>query len=542
MKRMFLFFMLAVLCFSGFLEAQTFNEGQSHYKKGCIAEAMGDFQTARKLWSDAFQIFKALNSGQNARVLIMHYLLSQKLNRAFSHHHQMNWYVKKDHQSFVQLKALKFYGNDKTLLLQKLNEIAVKNKKQAQTFLAEAKNHGNMEEYTDALDKLSQAEKLWGLAEIAPLRVKFNRLLKEKRNETTRTKIADLVRQQQFQRAKDFLDQERGSLPVNEVATLETELKDKWVDFLYKEAVKAFKKDNLYFALDKCNEADKIKLSSKTRRLRKRIHKKLNRVKKDKFWVLFADSGINGNFRLNMLDFHYQGNSNQWATVTDSGSIQATPPNDTKNTISLGLMRKFSHSLGLMISVSFIKQQLKVKTDYQYDLVWNDGVSYSATGTMSEDGNIALTPLSINLLYSIWLNKKISLNLVLGPTLFLTKIDLFTSIGYGGAWPVSNENTIYGEWFPFKYKSKKSGAFFGANASAELEYKINSYYSVYLGIQSIALFKQNFNIQLIDQSYYGELWDRFWLNNPTQQDNLPNYRLGLELYNYRINAGFKVYL
>ena len=370
---------------------------------------------------------------------------------------------------------------------------------------------------------------------------KYEHPKKEKETERIKKQIKALISEEQHQEALSALDKAKAILPPGELSALKKEIKKKWHDQLLKEAKKNLKKKNLPVALNKCHTAYSIITSHAAQKLRRRIKKMIDSKQREKVWIIFADSGINANFKLNLLNFNWEGNSNYWATVTDSGSVKAAPPDDNKYNYGFGLMRMLSPSLGIMVSTSFIKKQLKVITNYRYDLVWYDGVSFAATGTMSENGNISLIPINLDVLTSLKMSKKLAINLYGGPTLLLTKIDLTMGIGYGGIWSVPGDNMIYGEWFPFRYSIKKSGVYPGINGGIELEYKSSSSYSAYVGLQYFALFKKSFGLTMINQPYYGQIWDSFILEHPYELENLPNYKIRVQVNNYRINVGIKLY-
>ena len=539
MKRLVLFLLFLSICFASGLAGHTFEDGASSYKKANLAEIMGDNQGKHKALEEAFNIFKSLASKNDYKSLIMYYLISFKLGRPFYLQDDLSYYVKDDHQDFSTIEQMNFYGDDKISILTKLREIARQNEQKAIQLVDEAKNHANLQEYQEAWDKLTEAEKLWDLPEIPGLKQKCFHFIKEKERERIKKQIDDLISLKRYQDALTLLNNRaKGILPLDEMSSLETEIKKTWHDQLLKEAKKESKKNNCYQATNRCDQAYQVIPSNESLKLKKRIQKKCNRIQKKTFWVLSTDIGSLVDLKMDFFHFDWSGNSNQYAAVTDSGSIKGEPRGKKGYNYSFGVIRMFSRSLGILASVSFCEQELKMFTDYIFELIWWDDTSASATGTMSENGKISLTPISLDFLTSLKLVKGLRMNMYAGPTLFMAKTVSVVRVGYGGIWIYGNG--IYADWFPFQYEIKESGSYFGGNAGIDLEYKASSHYSAYFGIHYFISIPKRLSLRLIRQSYPGQIWD-FLTVHPDELGNLPNYSPKFYISYYKIHGGLKFY-
>lgn len=539
MKKLLLSWVLLNFWFSGLLISQTYEDGCHKYKKANLAEIMGDKQGARKALEEAYKIFKPLASKNDYRSLIMFYLVSIKLGRAFRLTDDLFYYVKQDYRELSTVEQITFYGDDKSLILEKLRKIARQNEQKAKTLLDEAQNHAGFTEYQRALDKLNQAEKFWHIDKIAELKSKYLRLKREEDTSHIKKQILDYITRKQCQDALNALNKIRSALTTSEFDSLEKEIKEKWHDQLLKEAKKESKRNNYNIAINKCDMAYNIIPSKEARKLKRKIQKRINWENRKSFWVVFADYSTLDSYNMTILDYNYSANSNQYATVTESGSVNAEAEENNTSNYSIGLMRMFSRSFGIMATVSLFSydRQFILFTDYKLKWRWSDSKkSASGTGAMSDTGRISFTPISLDLLVALRFGSRLRINLYGGPTLFLTSFDLKARVGYGGVW--KRGKNIYPEWFPFQYEIKQEGSCFGGNAGIDLEYKIGLRYSAYVGLQYFMLPKK-IGMKVIAQPYEGQFYDFFTIGNPYELANLPDYRATFIVINYKIHAGIK---
>ncbi len=548
MKRFLLFTVLLVISFSGLLISQTYNDGMNLYEKAIHAKAAKNKQVEREALEEAFKIFTALASKNDRKSLIMGYLLSIRLGKSFSLEDELFEYVKNEYPNFptVALIQSQFYGNDKTVLLNNLGEISRQNEQLAREYVEEAKIHAYHEEYREALEKLNQAEKLWKLVEIPELKSKYTQLKKEKEKKLVRDQIEDLIDKQKFQEALDILTNAAGILTAEEFSLLEKEIKTNWCDKILEEAKKIFNEagmdiEKLNLALNKCKEAYRISPTEKVnevKALEVKIQKKIDRITRPRYWRFFADLGSVGDLKKNIVNFDWNGTSSNIAVVTDSGTVKLNPESESKFSFNLGVSRMFSQYLGLLASVSFFRQPSKTYTDYKLAWTWYNGVSASITATMSDSGSVSLIPISLNLLTTLEVLKGLRFNLYGGPTIFLANVDLSTRIGYGIA--LEHGDWICIQWFPFQYKIKESGSFLGGNIGLDLEYQVSLSYGVYLGVQYFLSLPRSFTLDVVQQSYDGQMWDIS--HNPSDFAHLPDYRAKFNISYYRIHAGVKLFL
>ena len=134
--------------------------------------------------------------------------------------------------------------------------------------------------------------------------------------------------------------------------------------------------------------------------------------------------------------------------------------------------------------------------------------------------------------------KDLKFNLYGGPTLFLLNIDLSNRIGYGTV--LEQGEWLRIQWFPFQYKIKESASFLGGNIGMELEYKVSLSYSVYLGVQYFVSLPRSFRLELVQQTYDGQMWDISL--SPDDFEHFPDYRAKFNISYYRIHVGVKLFL
>jgi len=240
MKKLFGLWLFLSFCFSQGIIAQIYDDGIRSYKAANTAFLMKDAQAEQEKLEEAFKIFEPL-AKSDTKSLIMHYFLSIRLGKPFSLKDLVFQYVKKEHKDFVTVEQIPLYGDHKTLILDKLKEIAEQNENRAITLLEEAKNHAKREEYQDALDKLQQVEKLWDIDEVPALKSNYTRLKQEKEKERIINNVKDLINRGFYKDALDDLINNKGALSGQEFDRLEKEIKEKWAKGTLTEANKKFK-------------------------------------------------------------------------------------------------------------------------------------------------------------------------------------------------------------------------------------------------------------------------------------------------------------
>jgi len=545
-KKLLLLVML-FFCLSGLLTSQTFEDGNRSYKKANLARAMGETAEEQKALNNALQIFKGLTPRDN-KVIIMLYLLSLKLNQPFSLEADLNDYVRNEYSTFPTLTVMKFYGDDKSRLLDKLNDNAKQNEQKALKLVNEAKDHARRQMYNDAFTLLDKAEKLWKITEIAALRKDYSEMQSKNGLKLLKKTVDDLMAQKSFIDAQYQIDQAKKTMNASDLTPLETNVKKKWAAHLLKEAQIEYKNGNSYAAVNKCNQAYQLHATKKALNLKQkygtartvRTVKPRRTATQKKEWATFFEAAYYSDFKLNLREFNYSGNSRDFAEFLDKDSVHAEPEGTKQMNYRFGIMKKFSPGFGLSIAVSIFSQPLKVFSNYQYDLEFYDASKYTGTGTMSDDGNISITAVEVGLFASLPISKNLFFNIQGGPTLFINKVDMTAGVGYGGIW--SAPDYYFVEWFPYRYRINKSVLSIGANAGAEFEFKTNNQYSAYVGIQGVYMPTVKIDMELIEQRYYGQIYDGYWYtDNPAGLGNPPSYKAEYKMLHYRLNFGIRYY-
>ncbi|HLP45700.1 MAG TPA: hypothetical protein VK469_07130 [Candidatus Kapabacteria bacterium] len=550
MKKLLGLIIFLSLCFSQVLTAQTYEDGIGSYKAANTASLVKDTQGEQEKLEEAFKIFELLAKGAKGdnKSLIMYYLLSIKMKKPFSLEGMLFQYVKKEHKDFSLVEQIKFCGDDKILVLDKLKEIALQNEQQALKLLAEAKNDAQLEDYQSALANLQQVEKLWDINEVKMLQDKYLQEKQKKELKMILKNTRDLITRGMYKDALDTLNGKKGNLPAQEYNTLAAEIKMKWAESRLEEAKRKYNAKQYTDTIQLCDEANSIFPLNEAQVLKNKALKKMNKMNSTKpkaGFSLFGDIGAINKINLANTDFSWNGNSNQYAFVTNSNAIHTETVDDTykKNIASsFGFVGMFSPSVGIMGSIGFVTQQWTAFTDYRFTWTWRyNNSTGSTTDSMTDNAKISLKPISLDLLAAMNLKGGTILKIYAGPTLFLSNIDFRTRLGYGGMWLYGNY--VYAEWFPFEYFVKEKETLFGGNAGIDLEYKYSAFSSFYIGFQYFWLPAKTYQLQVIAQPYSGQLHGNlFVVGNPYNLANLPDYRIKLNLSFYRLFFGIRLYL
>lgn len=545
MKKLFLLFVLVSFCFSTGLIGQTFQDGIKSYKKANVATMVKDKDGERKALEEAMQIFEKLASANDSKSLIMYYLISLKLKKKLSLQQQLNQYVKKEHPGYPTIEKVSFLGEDKTFVLDNLKKMATDNERKAKNLLSEAKDDARNKKYQEAIDKLSQVEKLWSLDGIDMLKNKYQRSNKEEQSALVNKRAEKLSREGLYQEAIKTIDSAVGLLDPSEISSKKGSIKKSWYQKVFNEAKIEYKNKNYSQAIIKCDEAYAILSTNEALKLKRKSQKKMKGTATGRF-AFFADLGMIGAFKTDPMNYNWTGNSSSVVSLSDRTNITSELVTDSEDQAKLGygfsggLMIFFSPSFGVSASISsFFKQEFNIESDYTFSWTWWNGDSYSDREYFTDSGSMSAVPISLNLVAIVKTSGAGSLNLYAGPTLFLTKIDFNTHIGYSGV-GLKSDNYYYVEWFPFEYQIKKSESVLGGNFGADFEFKTRKTASFYIGFQYFFAPAKELDWDLILRRYDGE-FGNFYISDPSQLDNMPDYKSKIKLSTFKLNFGIKLY-
>ena len=547
MKRLLLFWVLLSFWLSNVLAAQTFEDGMSAYKKANLANAMNKKDEEIQALEDAYRIFRGMASTSDYKSLVMDYLMSLKLRQEFTHQALLAGYIKDEHPDYPTLVELKFYGEDKNLVKDNIREIARQNEQKAGDLLDEAKKHAGLDQYEEAVIKLSEAEKLWKLEGLIDLKTKYEKLKKEKEGQRFIRKAKSLTSQRLYQDALKALDGASGLVEDSEIAALKGDIKNKWYQDEFRQARVEYNNKNYSEALSKCETALNILSTKEALKLKGKIQKRIKRGISGSYphFSVFLDFGIASASKLNQLNYSSTDNSTYYIDLYDSGKVVselATEDEDDPKTIigfGGGISAMFSRSMGIMAYISSVNQEFNLFSDYTFSWTWWDDTGGNRNGSFTDTGKVSVTPISFNLLTVLKMGRAGRIKLYFGPTIFLTKLDLTTHMGYG----IVEEHSsgyYYVDWFPFEYRLNKSASIFGGNIGVDLEYGVAKKVAGYLGFQYLFASKKEFNWEFVIKRYDGEL-GHFYISDPSWVDNGPNFKTSLNVSAFKINLGIRVY-
>jgi hypothetical protein len=255
-------------------------------------------------------------------------------------------------------------------------------------------------------------------------------------------------------------------------------------------------------------------------------------------FALFIDGGIGGNFKIDSFDYGWNWGTDD-VSINEGGTVKVDPESGTSIGFSFGMMKLFSPSWGVSVSVSSFNQKFNSESDYQFSWVWYTNEGYSIDENFTDSGKITLMPINLNLIAVLRLGTSAGINFYAGPTLYLTKVDLKSHVGYSVT-GTKSDGYVYVDWFPYEFEISESASIFGANAGLDFEYILGNNIGVYVGIQYFYVPKKEYNWQLIIKRYDGE-FGNFYISDPSGNELLENFNSEINLSTYKAHLGFKIY-
>ncbi len=535
-----------------------FMKGVGYYKLATAKKSKNDKAGELGLLKSSYEMFQKVISVGDYKPLIMSYSvylriqvlqdelsLSQEQQLAISFSPEnlqgIEGYVKGEYDSFPLIGELDAFFKkeniqwDKTPLLAQLQKIAEAFQLKAKALILEAEWEKKKFNYQLGIEKLEQSKAIWALPE-ADVLLNECRLLDNK-SKQCRVNYENAISANMFQMAFDILNtMATGVLSPDEIGVKRNKVEKLCSEYSYTRAVEKYKKRDLEAALkfvDDCLRYDGA--NAEAQKLKQDIRKR------QKKFAFFFDSGSVGTFKLSDMNYNRNISTTNQVKGTNQNSLSGT---NFKKSISLdvGFLYMFpkSSSSGIRASLSSIKQNWKYGTNFIFNWVWSDGRSRSQSGTMSEDAKASLTLINIDYVFQKNLVNDLYVNLYAGPTFYLSKVDLYSGIGFGDVWYHQDNKLYYGEWYPLKYHNNENSGGVGGNIGGGLEYKWPPF-SAFLEFQYYLIPSKTGNWEVINQAYQGGL-DHFAINNLSQLGlNLPDYKFEVNFSAFKIVAGARIY-
>jgi hypothetical protein len=186
-----------------------------------------------------------------------------------------------------------------------------------------------------------------------------------------------------------------------------------------------------------------------------------------------------------------------WTAVDDSGSITSSSVSSFAGG-QVGAQLFFTPNIGISLSANFClkKPEFDLNSSYTY----RDSENTTWTGT----GDMQVTPINLNVVFTAPLFSQMNLNITAGGTYFITKLNMNTNIGYGELFVIDygDWQLVYIDWYVLELENNHSKNFFGGNIGLDLEYKLSPQIGLFIGFQYLFAPKQTFDWALVQKSEY----------------------------------------
>jgi hypothetical protein len=191
--------------------------------------------------------------------------------------------------------------------------------------------------------------------------------------------------------------------------------------------------------------------------------------------------------------------------INDSGSIASGRVSSFAGS-QIGAQLFFTPNIGISLSANFYfqKAEFDLNSSYTYHYVTSWGWDRSEDAEWTGAGDMKVTPINLNVVFTAPLFSKMNLNITAGGTYFITKLNMNTNIGYGNAEVILFDwgGIVSWDWYILEVENNHSKNFFGGNIGLDLEYKINPKIGLFIGFQYLFAPEQTFDWELVHKSEY----------------------------------------
>jgi len=188
---------------------------------------------------------------------------------------------------------------------------------------------------------------------------------------------------------------------------------------------------------------------------------------------------LSGNYAggLDVGDTNYSmEKDNGYLVINDSGSITSGSVSSFAGS-QVGAQLFFTPHIGISLSsnIYFKKAEFDLDSSYTYhwEAIW--GWENTENAAWTGTGDMQVTPINLNLVFSYPLFSKMNINITAGGTYFVTKLNMNTNIGYGNAVIQEFEGwtLMSWDWYILELENKQSKNFLGGNFGLDFEYKVS---------------------------------------------------------------------
>lgn len=252
---------------------------------------------------------------------------------------------------------------------------------------------------------------------------------------------------------------------------------------------------------------------------------------------IFVNAGYAGDINTMFSQYRWI-----WGTdfvdIDEAGSI--LPQFSSGATFGGGINVYFSRNLGISLNVAHLKQDATVDSAYTMVWDWFDGSGDTSDGAWGNVGDATIIPISLDLVHRVHVSRDVLLSIRAGATLFLAKVNLYSTVGYADA--LETEDAYYVDWYALDTFVETDETIFGGHLGADLEKRLGRKIGIYIGFDYYIAPKKVYNWEVINQgTYYGELGALLTTETPDIHVSTPveaevNYSF------FRAYAGLKIHL
>ncbi len=259
-----------------------------------------------------------------------------------------------------------------------------------------------------------------------------------------------------------------------------------------------------------------------------------------KKFSFFINGGLTGNIRVTNSGFAWEWGFGD-VDIYEECFIDPYSPLGKTFSLSGGFAYQFSRNFGIELSASYIKQNFYIDSEYYVEIsTVNDSAEFEKF--WENDGNLEIIPLSLNLVYKTQIGRGLYSNLRGGITVFLTRVNLFSNIGWADL--LEDEQFYYPDWYDLEADIIERDTIIGFNIGLDLEKRISKNLSIYMGFEYF---------YAPPRTYY---WEVYWEQGMEVMGELENLILieapdihadaavtsDLRINFYRAYGGIKIYL
>jgi len=256
-------------------------------------------------------------------------------------------------------------------------------------------------------------------------------------------------------------------------------------------------------------------------------------------FVLFLSGNYNGGLKI--ADTSHSRRFDQLAAVTivDTGRIASNIGSSFGG--SLGIMKFFTRNFGLSVSFHYMPNtQVDVSTNYKFSWNFNtvdNNSGYESNTAWTNTGEISAVPINFNIIYAINLGKKTLLNINGGLSMILSKLNLYSNMGYGVGFSQEAEDKYWSfdgliyeysyktvavvDWYKLDLKNEQNKTIWGGNIGVDIEQKISNRIGIFIGFQYLYAPKKTYTWQLEPKSHYSGEFDILYRDIAPDNSNLP---------------------